>query len=269
MLSRSGLVSRLCALCLSGIAVFVTPAFAQPPDGLKIVELYTSQSCPHAPWADRKLAGISGLDNVLALTLPVTYWDFFGWKDTMAEPVFDDRQKAYVESLDGHWLNTPQAVLNGSAGMTGKELDGIESRLAATTGLPPLPVRAAMDGKLEVGLPDPSSRGSGPLMLTFVAWDESALPVPVAGGSNAGRVLHYTNVVRVLETEPVGRMSSAVAFSAPDQAGGLPCAFLLQERDSMAIIAAGKCPAMSGSAVKPAPTAARVAGRQPQFNGTE
>lgn len=237
---------RFIAACIAALAFSVPPAIAQPADGLKIVELYTSQACPHAPWADRKLSGISGMANVLALTLPVTYWDFFGWEDTLAEEVFDERQESYVESLDGHWLNTPQAVLNGSVGMTGEALESIDERLAAVPPLPGLAVRRGFDGDFEIDLPPPPDRGTGSLMLTFVAWDETARPVRVAGGSNDGKLLHYTNVVRVLETEPVSRMSSIATYALPENAQGLACAFLLQEQESMAIVAAGKCPALPG-----------------------
>ena len=49
-----------------------------------VVELFTSQGCSDCPPADRLLAEIAQRRDVIALTLPITYWDMLGWKDTFA-----------------------------------------------------------------------------------------------------------------------------------------------------------------------------------------
>jgi hypothetical protein len=44
-----------------------------------VVELFTSQGCNSCPPADFFLGKLSQRSDVLALTLPVTYWDMLGW----------------------------------------------------------------------------------------------------------------------------------------------------------------------------------------------
>ena len=37
-------------------------------------------------------------DDVVALSLSVDYWDYLGWKDTLANPKFSERQRAYAKA---------------------------------------------------------------------------------------------------------------------------------------------------------------------------
>ena len=38
------------------------------------------------------------LARLVALTFPVDYWDYLGWKDTLAQRMFTARQKGYGET---------------------------------------------------------------------------------------------------------------------------------------------------------------------------
>ena len=49
-----------------------------------VIELFTSQGCSSCPPADKLLADYADRDDVLALSLPVDYWDYLGWTDTLA-----------------------------------------------------------------------------------------------------------------------------------------------------------------------------------------
>ena len=51
-----------------------------------VVELFTSQGCSSCPPADAILADLARRPDVVALTFPVDYWDYLGWKDTLADP---------------------------------------------------------------------------------------------------------------------------------------------------------------------------------------
>jgi hypothetical protein len=49
-----------------------------------VVELYTSEGCSSCPPAEAWLNGLSGRQDMLALSFHVTYWDYLGWPDRFA-----------------------------------------------------------------------------------------------------------------------------------------------------------------------------------------
>src|SRR5215212_10192326 len=51
-----------------------------------VVELFTSQGCSSCPAADKLLGELVNDPSLVALTLPIDYWDYLGWKDTLALP---------------------------------------------------------------------------------------------------------------------------------------------------------------------------------------
>ncbi len=59
-----------------------------------VVELYTSQGCNSCPPADLLLGRLAQRPGVIALSLPITYWDMLGWKDSLASDANTRRQKA-------------------------------------------------------------------------------------------------------------------------------------------------------------------------------
>ena len=54
------------------------------------------------------------------------YWDYLGWKDTLAESRFSARQKAYSSMRGDRDVYTPQAIVNGSVHVLGSDQAGIE-----------------------------------------------------------------------------------------------------------------------------------------------
>lgn len=235
MVSRVSIFfSAILLSCAAGL-----PAFAQQQAGVKVVELYTSQACPHSPRADSQLNDVAGTNNVIALSMPVTYWDYFGWKDTFAKKAFDERQRRYVDNMEGQWLSTPHAVINGAVGFDGSKDAVLADALAGVSSIPALAVGGSSTDMLSVSVPDSlSTKGK---VLTFVAWSDKPLTVKVKEGKNAGKTLNYTNVVRVLDT--IDTVSGrSVGYAVPAEARGMPCAFLLQDVATGVISAAAKCP---------------------------
>src|SRR5215207_2194342 len=95
------------ALALTASAMLPTAATAGPR---AMIELFTSQGCSSCPAAD-KLAGEFARDpSLVVLSLSIDYWDYLGWKDTLALPGHTARQRAYAGVRGDRQVYTPQAV---------------------------------------------------------------------------------------------------------------------------------------------------------------
>ena len=81
-------------------------------------------------------------DDVLALSFPVDYWDYLGWKDTLANPKFTERQKAYKSTLGVPMIYTPMMVVGGLTQVNGSDEDKVllaiekSARIVAATRVP-------------------------------------------------------------------------------------------------------------------------------------
>ncbi len=79
-------------------AAAFAPAVAQDRPAERpraVIELFTSQGCSSCPPADRLMAEMAKDPTLIVVSLPVDYWDYLGWKDTLAHSTFTYRQKAY------------------------------------------------------------------------------------------------------------------------------------------------------------------------------
>ena len=86
-----------------------------------VIELFTSQGCSDCPAADALLTELSKRRDVIALSLPITYWDMLGWKDTFATEGNTQRQKAYARALNRSGIYTPQMIVDGTLDVVGNE----------------------------------------------------------------------------------------------------------------------------------------------------
>ena len=103
-------------------------------DGPKaVVELFTSQGCSSCPEADALLGRLAARDDVLALSFPVDYWDYLGWKDTLANPKFSERQKSYKSPLGVQMVYTPMMVVNGLTHVNGSDEDKVQTAIEKST----------------------------------------------------------------------------------------------------------------------------------------
>ncbi len=100
-----------------------------------VIELYTSQGCSSCRGADEILKTFAGRPDVIPLSFPVTYWDYLGWKDTLARPENSERQRNYAKLLSNGKLFTPQAIVNGMQNCLGNSLDAIEAAVRTTARL--------------------------------------------------------------------------------------------------------------------------------------
>jgi hypothetical protein len=195
--------SVVASLC-SGffLAVCATlPAVAQ--DGVQqkpraVIELFTSQGCSSCPPADKLMTELAKDPSLIVLTLPVDYWDYLGWKDTLAHSAFTARQKGYSAMRGDRQVYTPQAVINGAAHAVGSERVSIDKAILMTrTQANVLSVDIRIEkgeGGLKAVLPAMTG-GAGQVWVLTMVKERS---VQIGRGENTGRSVTYANVVRGL-----------------------------------------------------------------------
>lgn len=172
-----------------------------------VVELFTSQGCSSCPAADRLFESYAKRGDIVALSYAVDYWDYLGWKDTLADPRFSKRQRAYSAARGDGQVYTPQIVVNGREHVLGSDAGAIERALARQTAAPPAANAPAIDIKTDdttitISLSRPNG-GSGETATLWLVVLTPRVEVQVTRGENRGRTLTYYNVVR--ELMPVGK----------------------------------------------------------------
>ncbi len=177
-----------------------TAAHAAPTPGAinGVVELFTSQGCSSCPPADGLLTQLASRPDTVALTFPINYWDYIGWKDTLAAPEFTARQQAYARGRGDPHVYTPEAVVDGLFDAVGSDKAAIEKALAyGKAGGHALSVSAHLrdaGGKLQIdiggGTPAPAE--------VYVLRVAKRRTVQISRGENSGRNVTYTNVVRAI-----------------------------------------------------------------------
>lgn len=195
-------VLSLLALALSG--VLVPAAWAQPAGGKPVggktpvvVELFTAQGCSSCGKANQVAADLSKDDSVLTLTYSVDYWDYLGWKDTFAKPVFAERQRTYAKKFALRDVPTPQVVVGGRVQASGAKAEAVSDLVKTAKRWPLDPPDMQFVGRTRVAVGSgPAPRGGGEVWL--VRYDPREQDIAVKRGDNKGQTLVHRNVVREL-----------------------------------------------------------------------
>lgn len=186
------------------------PARAEPPRA--VIELFTSQGCSACQQASRMMGDYAQQPDVIALTLPVTYWDYLGWKDEFATPAFTERQRAYALSHGERQLFTPQAIVNGEPSPVRSDRAFLDHSLRTARQASGLTVSVkATDQGDRIAIDVGPGRGTGEVWLLPILRRHRTA---VAHGENKGQVVDYVNVVRGMHR--VGAwMGQAAHFDLP------------------------------------------------------
>lgn len=211
-----------------------------------VIELFTSQGCNSCPPADKILGGLANGEEVIALSFAVDYWDYLGWKDTLASPENSRRQRAYSKARRDGQVYTPQIVVNGATHVVGSDGRAISQAINSTA-----KARAARAVDMKVWTEGNSLRiwaggmaeektSSGTIWLALVT---QKVPVAIKRGENAGKVIVYHKVVR--DFSAVGKWSGKeITLDLPKRdlmsVGADGCTVLLQMDDAGPIIAAAE-----------------------------
>jgi hypothetical protein len=163
-----------------------------------LLELFTSQGCSSCPPADKLLGELAADPSLIALSDPIDYWDYLGWKDTLAMPGHSARQRAYAHVRGDRDVYTPQVIVNGSMDALGSDRAAVERTIALTDQKPlvmSLPVLLSIGGgNLNVNVvAKDAERAGGEVWLCPLA---RTVTVEIGRGENHGRTITYHNVVR-------------------------------------------------------------------------
>ena len=193
-------ISRRDALSL-GAAALAAPLFSpqvQADSELPVlVELFTSQGCSSCPAADKLAATLKASTGATVVSFNVDYWDYLGWRDTLAKPEYTQRQMDYAKSRGDNDVYTPQMVIDGERHAVGSNQAQVTNAISAAykTQAKLAMTLKANDKELIVEL------GEGPAIPEATLWLMAIAPtvlVKIERGENAGHEITYQNVVRKL-----------------------------------------------------------------------
>jgi hypothetical protein len=215
---------------LAAIAALAGPLPAAAGDTKTVIELFTSQGCSSCPAADKLLGEFAQDDRLVALSVPVDYWDYLGWRDTLALHAHSLRQKAYADARGDRQVFTPQVVINGVIQAIGSDRSEITRAIAAAevNRVPAIPVSLKRNGdKIDIEI-DAGSGSAAPIYLLAIACETK---VAIRKGENRGKTITYFNSVRSWRrfgewTGPAVRASVPVSELTAAGADGL--AILIQ-----------------------------------------
>jgi hypothetical protein len=178
--------------------LIATLAVARAAEPRALLELFTSQGCSSCPAADKLLGDLTNDPTLIALSDPIDYWDYLGWKDTLANPAHSARQRAYARMRGDHDVYTPQIVVNGAMHALGSDQAAVDRAITQTdqkSGVMSLPVLLSTGGgglSIKVDSAE-NEHAAGEVWLCPLA---KAVAVAIGRGENHGRTITYHNVVR-------------------------------------------------------------------------
>ena len=225
-------------LPLAAAGVLVATSAPAPARASVVVELFTAQGCVSCPQADRMLQEIATRRGVIALTLPVDYWDYLGWADTFAEPANTERQRAYARRLKVREIYTPEIVVNGRKEAPGLDRPAVDALIGGAA-------YDLADGPriqlLHAGTRVRVSGGEGARAdVWLVRYDPQEHSVRVKAGDNKGKLVSQRYVVREL-TRLGGYGGGVRSYAAPKATGnGLSTLVMVQAVHGGPILGVGR-----------------------------
>jgi hypothetical protein len=212
------------------LSATVSHAQAPAPQPRAVVELFTSQGCSSCPPADKLMGDFARDPSLVAMSLPIDYWDYLGWKDTLGSPEFSQRQYDYAKARGDMDVYTPQMIVNGDKQMVGSQRSEVMAVLAQSHRKGWDVPLSLTDGGKELVV----EAGAGPVgeATLWVLPVLDRISVKIGKGEIAGQEVTYHNVVRKLL--PAGMWNGApTRLSLPKDSimpeGSTACIALLQQ----------------------------------------
>jgi hypothetical protein len=173
------------------------------PHTVALLELYTSEGCNSCPPADTWVSSLPGRgfrpDQVVPLALHVDYWDYLGWPDRFAQPLFTQRQRTIAAHQQQRTIYTPQVVLQGKDFRDWRSLNEHLQRINQTPAQASITLEvvahnpAELEVSAEAMVAESAARSQAAMV---VAVYENKLHSVVTAGENQGHTLQHDFVTR-------------------------------------------------------------------------
>ena len=165
-----------------------------PNNQVSLLELYTSEGCSSCPPADRWLSQLKDdprlWRHVVPIAFHVDYWDYIGWPDRFASPVFSNRQRGYAAQRLVSTVYTPGLILNGEEWRSWFRKPSLELRQGPQVGILTINVNQKQVMASFAASTQPSEQLE--IHLAILGFD---LSTAVKAGENRGRELTHDFVV--------------------------------------------------------------------------
>jgi hypothetical protein len=201
------------------------------PNGLVVIELFSSQACMFCPQAEAFLNTLARRNNVIALSCHVDYFDIPDV--SLAKPVCTQRQSDYASTLRSGPVYTPQMVLNGEFQAIGYKKESVNKmiRSAASRRIAQIDIEKLDQEKFRLKMPEIESAA----YMIWVAITERPIPRSILIGKNRGQSVLYENIVTDLTpaiewdgaerqydlSAPLNERKDKIAIWAQDKKTGL------------------------------------------------
>lgn len=180
-----------------------TIASDAPTADVTVIELFTSQGCNSCPPANALVGELAKREGILVLSWNVEYWDYLGWKDTLALPGNSDRQRAYNRQMGRPGVYTPEIVIQGAYQVPGSNRTAVEDKIDQVRVEARNHLNISVDEAPESLTVRVAANVEGdhekPCDVSLVKYKRTTT-VPVHAGENKGANLTYTNVVTGVES---------------------------------------------------------------------
>jgi hypothetical protein len=211
-----------------------------------VIEMFSSEGCSSCVSAEILMNKIihkadSLSQPIYVLDFHVDYWDYIGWKDTLAIHNNTDRQNVYAQLFKLNSIYTPQAVFNGREEAVGGDEDAVSAAIYKEMQIPQQVSIACKtskinNSKIQIEYSVTGNMSDCNLNIALV---ESDLTVKVKKGENAGKTMHHSNAVRAFKSIKMESANGKCEFDLPNvdlSHSKIIC--YLQQNKGLSIIAA-------------------------------
>jgi hypothetical protein len=216
--------SVLALVLAAGLAAAVPVASQEePPAGTAaaapervpvLVEMFTSHNCPNSPAGESILTRLDRTQpiegvRVVPLAFHVPYWDSASWKDPFAHAHHQWRQNQYAKQSKSGDVYTPQFVIDGDTGVSGRGEGAVNKAIVKAAKVPKATIRLEQRSSREddpartvrigidiAGIPAELRGSAGQEAEILLAVAERNLATDIGGGKNKGVHVEQTGVVR-------------------------------------------------------------------------